>query len=385
MIDAQRFLDQARERGFRLYTGVPCSFLKPLINAAIDSERTRYVGAANEGDAIAIGAGAELGGLRSVVLFQNSGLGNALNPLTSLTHVFRIPLLLIPTLRGDPEGAPDEPQHALMGEITTKLLELLEIPWEFFPTEDDAIGPALARASAHLERERRPFALVLCDGTIAPRELATEPSPRAIRVLRETPAPRPAHTRREMLAAVQQSARASDILVATTGYTGRELYALADRPNQLYMVGSMGCASSLALGLALARPERRVIVLDGDGAALMRLGALATIGYERPANLLHVLLDNRAHESTGGQSTVSHSVSLPAIAAACGYERIGVAATPGELAELLAQPEPGLAFLHVPIRPGVGKHLPRPEQTPEEVAERLRRHLAAPARAPRGF
>ncbi len=381
MIDAQRFLDQAWELGFRLYTGVPCSSLKPLINGAIDAGSTRYVGAANEGDAVAIGAGAELGGTRSIVMFQNSGLGNAVNPLTSLTHVFRIPLLLVPTLRGDPEGAPDEPQHALMGRITTRALELMEIPWEFFPRADDQIGPALERATDHMEREHRPFALVLRDGSVAPRELESAPRVRPLPRSSAPDPPRPAHTRREMLAAVQRSERPGDILVATTGYTGRELYALGDRPNQFYVVGSMGCASSLALGLALARPERRVIVLDGDGAALMRLGAWTTIGYERPANLVHVLLDNRAHESTGGQSTVSHSVSWTAIAAGCGYPRIDAAATPAELAARISSADPGPAFIHAPIVPGVTAPLPRPGTAPHEVAQRLRAHLASTPRS----
>src|SRR5262249_43067797 len=129
-------------------------------------------------------------------------------------------------------------------------------------------------------------------------------------------------TRSEVLRAVQSTARVTDAVIATTGFTGRALYALEDCPNQLYLVGSMGCAGTLGLGLGLAQPRRRVIVLDGDGAALMRLSALATIGYERPANLVHILLDNEIHESTGGQATVSHSVDLAAVARACGYPRV---------------------------------------------------------------
>ena len=125
-----------------------------------------------------------------------------------------------------------------------------------------------------------------------------------------------------MLNAIQSSATDKDVLIATTGYTGRELYGCSDRPNQLYMVGSMGCASSLGMGLALASPRHRVIVIDGDGAALMRLGAMTSIGYERPANLIHILLDNSVHESTGAQPTVSKSVDFCSIASACGYENV---------------------------------------------------------------
>ena len=133
MIEARAFIEAARERGFGLYTGVPCSYLKPFINYVIDSDQLRYVGAANEGDAVAIGAGAQLAGTRSVVMFQNSGLGNAVNPLTSLTYTFRIPVLLIPTLRGEPGGPADEPQHELMGAVTTDMLDLMNIQWEYFP------------------------------------------------------------------------------------------------------------------------------------------------------------------------------------------------------------------------------------------------------------
>jgi phosphonopyruvate decarboxylase len=178
-----------------------------------------------------------------------------------------------------------------------------------------------------------------------------------------------------MLAAVQTAATERDILIATTGYTGRELFALGDRPNQLYMVGSMGCAISLALGLAIARPGHRVIALDGDGAALMRLGAMTTAGFERPPNLLHILIDNGLHESTGGQATVSPGVDFCAIAAASGYPSVAATADPAALGAMIAKRAAGLAFVHAPILPGVPAVLPRPAMTPAEVALRLRTGL----------
>jgi len=375
VIEAARFVDSAREHGFDLYTGVPCSYLKPFINYVIDADDLDYVGAANEGDAVAIAAGAELGGRRGVVMLQNSGLGNTVNPLTSLTHTFRIPLLIIVTLRGEPGGAPDEPQHELMGRITPQLLESMEIPWAWFPAEDDDIEPVLRQADEYMAAEKRPFALIMRKGSVARNALQAE------RVERDIPAgavPRlaPQASRTEMLHAVQVAADADDIVVATTGYTGRELYALDDRPNQFYMVGSMGCASSVGLGLALARPDRRVIVLDGDGAALMRLGAMTTLGYQRPENLVHVLFDNGIHESTGGQSTVSASIDFPGIAAACGYPSVAVTVTPAELDHELHDPQRMLRFIYAPTIAGVPDKLPRPEITPPEVAERLRAKLS---------
>ena len=183
-------------------------------------------------------------------------------------------------------------------------------------------------------------------------------------------------TRREVLLAVQAAAPKDAVIVATTGYTGRELYGCADQANQLYMVGSMGCAVSFGLGLALAQPNRPVIVLDGDGAALMRLGAQSIVGYEAPANLTHVLLDNALHESTGGQATVARSVNFPAIAAASGYASAVSIAEVADISDAISAPAAsGPRFIHVPTVPGIPENLPRPTVTPAEVATRLREFL----------
>jgi phosphonopyruvate decarboxylase len=371
MIEAGSFVTAASERGFSLYSGVPCSYLTPFINHVISDESVRYVSAANEGDAVAIAAGAELGGTHAVAMFQNSGLGNAVSPLTSLTYVFQIPILLIVTLRGEPGGAADEPQHALMGGITTSMLETMQIPWEYFPAEEALIDGALDRALAHMNDARRPYALVMRQGTVKPSPLnaSLEPRPLAQQSFARAQA---AHKRLDFLREIQTQLRPDDRVIATTGYTGRELFACSDSSNQLYMVGSMGCASSLGLGLALARPANRIIVLDGDGAALMRLGAMSSIGYERPPNLVHILLDNNVHESTGSQSTVSQSIDFCALAAACGYRRIARIADPGELADALAEATPELSFYHVPTVPGIPSNLGRPTLKPADVAIRFR-------------
>jgi phosphonopyruvate decarboxylase len=377
MIAAGDFMAAAASRGYTLYTGVPCSYLTPFINAAIDAPGFRYVPAANEGDAVAIAAGAGLGGRRAVAMFQNSGLGNAVNPLTSLTWTFRIPVLLVVTWRAEPGGAPDEPQHELMGPITPRLLELMEIPWQTFPAEPAAIAPALAAADESMLRTGLPYAFVMQKGSVADVPLASHPVERAPDA--RVPAGRPVATatRTVMLAAVQAATSGGDVVIATTGFAGRELAALDDRANQLYMVGSMGCAVSLGLGLAIARPDLRVVVVDGDGAALMRLGALTTVGHERPPNLVHLVLDNGRHESTGGQATVSGCVDFPALAAASGYPEVAATASAEGLQSLLADRRPGLRFIHVPTLPGVPAGLPRPAVRPPAVAARLRAHLAA--------
>jgi phosphonopyruvate decarboxylase len=375
MIEAREFFAAAGARGFGLYAGVPCSYLKPFINYAIDAPDLHYVAAANEGDAVAVAAGAALAGLPAVAMFQNSGLGNAVNPLTSLNHVFRIPVLLVTTLRGEPGGPADEPQHELMGAITTGLLELMQVDWGWFPATSADIAPVLDRAVAHMADTGRPFALVMRKDSVAGRALECTPPDPVLPVVSSQPAAAPLASRAALLRAVQQAAGPGDLLVATTGYTGRELYALDDRDNQLYMVGSMGCASSFGLGLALARPDRRVIVLDGDGAALMRMGALATLGAVRPPNVVHLLLDNGMHESTGGQATVSPQLDFCAIAQACGYPRVRRLAEPEAVAVALGDETGGLSFIHVPILRGIAERLPRPHMPPDQVARRFARAL----------
>lgn len=386
MIDARDFVEAARERGFEWYAGVPCSFLTPFINYVLQDQSLHYVSMANEGDAVALIAGVTLAGKRGVSMMQNSGLGNAVSPLTSLTWTFRLPQLLIVTWRAEP-GVADEPQHALMGPITPKMLETMEIPWELFPSGTEAIGPALDRAAAHMDTTGRPYALVMQKGTVAPYALragaglsglSEEGLGRAAAVLSpQELSPGSRATRQEVLREVIRHTPASSTAVlATTGFCGRELYAVQDRPNQLYMVGSMGCVVPLALGLALARPDLQVVALDGDGAALMRMGAFTTVGAYGPPNLLHLLLDNGVHDSTGGQATVSSRVSLADIAAACGYREAVETDNLASVGPWLRQAAgTGPRFMRLLTRPGSPDGLPRPSVTPVDVKTRLMQHF----------
>lgn len=384
MLQANTFVEQARQRGFAWYAGVPCSFLTPFINFVIGDPRLHYVSAANEGDAVAFAAGVALGGGRAIAMMQNSGLGNAVSPLTSLNHVFRLPVLLICTHRGAP-GVSDEPQHALMGEITQQMFEVLRIPWQIFPSVPEAVPAVLDAADDYLRREGRPFALIMHKGSVAPHALGTHKAPVPRRQQSAEPCPAPfvawRASRDEALRRIQAATPdQSHVVVATTGYTGRELYALADRPNQIYLVGSMGCASSLGLGLALSRRDRHIVVLDGDGAALMRLGNFATLGSYGGDNLTHIVLDNEVHDSTGAQATVSANVDFAAIAAACGYGSVLRGDSLDLIDRVLGDTAlPGPRLLHLKIRPGTLADLPRPKVTPEFVARRLTEHLG-PAR-----
>ncbi|HEU5080261.1 MAG TPA: phosphonopyruvate decarboxylase [Opitutaceae bacterium] len=378
MLPANVFLDLCDARGVRFITGTPCSYLKPLINAAIDDARFVFRDATNEGDAVAMAAGATLAGQSAIVMFQNSGLGNAVNALTSLCYPFRVPMLVVVTHRAEPGGEPDEPQHEQMGRITTALLDTMEIPWEKFPNDAGSAEAVIERALERMKAESRPVALVMSKDAVAPHALKTKPSGAAIGArtisfsenLGRSFAERA--TRTEALKAIKEARRENEVLVATTGYTGRELYALGDDPWNFYMVGSMGSASAFGLGLALFAKRNAVTIIDGDGAALMRLGNLASIGAYGPKSLTHVVLDNEAHDSTGGQSTVSRGVAFAAVAQSCGYAKVVSTDDLGELAAALKnRNEDGPLFVHFRIKTGAPEKLPRPKTKPVEVFRRL--------------
>lgn len=377
MIEAADFITPAKAMGFKTWAGVPCSFLTPFINSVIDDPEMTYISSANEGDAVATASGAALGGEAAVAMMQNSGLGNAISPLSSLNWVFRIPILLIITLRGE-AGLADEPQHELMGQITGDMLDKLQIPWAYFPRHADDIAGMMEAARWQMERTARPYAFIMRKGSVAPGKLQSQWQPKSH--ARPFAGQGDVTTdellsRQQVLQTVIENTPLKDsIVIGTTGYTGRELFALDDRPNQLYMVGSMGCASSFALGLSLAQPAKQVVVVDGDGAALMRMGNMATIGAYGQQNLQHLLLDNGVHDSTGGQATVSRGMSFAAIASACGYLNSAEGHSQ-ELVKRLLASRAGPGFLQLHIRRGAPENLPRPDQKPAEVCRRLMSHL----------
>ena len=380
MIEAKEFIEAARELGFVRYTGVPCSFLTPFINYVINDNALEYIASTNEGDALATTSGSVIGGQRSIVMMQNSGLGNAVSPITSLSYIFRIPFLIIVTHRGEP-GVKDEPQHELMGQITEELFNAMQIPSETFPNETKEIIPALQRAEKFMSKEHRPYAFIMKKGSITPQKLDKKmikdiaKSETEIRSLFDEKLTR--LDRNTVLRHIINHTSVDDsVLIATTGFTGRELFSINDRVNHIYMVGSMGCASSFGLGLALARPDLKIIVIDGDGAGLMRMGNFATIGTYASNNFIHILLDNEVHDSTGGQSTVSKNINFAMIAKACGYSM----ALSGNKTELIDElfslnKNEGPAFGHLKICSGTIENLPRPNVKPNEVLRRMMCHI----------
>ncbi len=373
MISAASFVEHLRGLGYAQYVGVPCSFFTSFLNYVIDDPQLDYLGATSEGEAVGISLGGALAGRKTVTMCQNSGLGNMVNPLTSLNFPFRVPTLLIVTWRGQP-GVKDEPQHEQMGRITHQLLDTLEIPWRPFPREENEIAGVLAQAEESMRTRSRPFALVMEKDSIAPHALSRRTEPMKVQTqLRENFRAEERLTRTEALALLLENLHGDEAIVATTGKTGRELFTISDRPNHLYVVGGMGTASAIGFGVAHALPRQPVVVIDGDGAALMKMGSLATIGFYQPENFLHVILDNEVHDSTGGQQTVSSTVRFAQVAAAANYraafavdrrEEIGAAVR--ELRE-----HAGPSLLHVKIRAGSPAQLGRPTVPPHEVKERF--------------
>ena len=381
-VAAAGFIDACASRGYDFFSGVPCSFVRALINGVILSPRLTYVGAASEGEALGIAAGAWIAGRKTVTMCQNSGFGNMVNPLTSLNRPFAIPTLLITTWRGQP-GISDEPQHEQMGRILQPLIECLELSWYPFPEKEADIGPLLDRVLCESEQARKPVVLVMPKGAVEEGQEIGAPVPRPpdgiVQDDRHGTTPL---SRTDAIRVVREAFPEDAPIIATTGMTGRELFAIGDRPNQLYTVGSMGCASAIALGLSLGRRNPvtapPTLVLDGDGAALMKLGNFATIGHEQPHRFVHVVLNNGTHDSTGGQHTSASNVDFAAVAVACGYRsgtRVDDASALAAAVSRAAE-APGPHLVEVGIRPGTPSGTGRPTLTPRQVIDRFRAAVA---------
>ena len=368
--------------------GVPCSFFTPLVNHMTVDPALDYVSATSEGEAVAIAAGMTAAGSPAFALMQNSGLGNAVNPVTSLLDIYQIPVVLLVSHRGEP-GIPDEPQHEVMGRITEQLAALCEL-------RTHVLDPAtLDLELTSSLRDSAPTAFICRQGTLTGGPLLTPPDVR-LRSATVTPERQgefePRVSREAALHALlpvlnrglDDATATPAAVIATTGKMSRELFELDDqshdRRNRFYMVGSMGCATGFGVGVARAQPDRPVVVLDGDGSLLMKLGSLATAGSLGLENLHHVVLDNGAHDSTGGQPTPSPAVDFASMALACGYRHADTASDPGTFADLLLDHlgRPGPTLLRLAITTGARSSLGRPDLTPRAGYLRFRDFLAEP-------
>jgi phosphonopyruvate decarboxylase len=294
-----------------------------------------------------------------------------------LNYPFRVPTLLIVTWRGQP-GVKDEPQHEQMGRIMHQLLDTLEIPWLPFPQNENEIAGVMRKADASMVERQQPFALVMAKDSIEEQELASAAAPDRLNTdLRQNFSANERLTRTEALEVILEGLSGNEATIATTGKTGRELFTIADRPNHLYVVGGMGTASAIGFGVAHALPRQPVVVIDGDGAALMKMGSLGTIGFYRPGNFLHIILDNEVHDSTGGQQTVSSTVRFAEVAAAANYRNAWAVDRRLDIAEAVKElrQRPGPSLLHIKIKKGSPEKLGRPTVKPHEVRERFSHFL----------
>lgn len=350
------------------YTGVPDSLLKPLCNYLMDVygiDAKHHVIAANEGNCTAMAAGYHLAtGKIPVVYMQNSGQGNAVNPIASLLHdkVYAIPCIFVVGWRGEP-GVHDEPQHCFQGEITLKLLEDMDIAYMVISketTRDELI--VQMNEYQRLLSKGKCVAFVVRKGALS-FDKKMEYS-NSYSLLRE-----------EVMEMIVEEAK-DDPIISTTGKASRELYEIRDRRNQSHQydfltVGSMGHSSSIALEVAVQKPETKVWCVDGDGAALMHMGAMAVIGSEKPSNLIHICINNQAHETVGGLPTVAADIDFSEIAKACGYLKTYSVSDKESLLKALkrAKQEHCLTFIEVRCGIGAREDLGRPKTTARENKE----------------
>ena len=377
MIRPEYFYDLLQKRGSDFFTGVPDSLLKNFCAYVTDTApEDKHIIAANEGCALALAAGWHLAtGKTPVVYMQNSGLGNAVNPLLSLadSDVYSVPLVLLIGWRGMP-AVHDEPQHIKQGKVTLALLDAMRIPYVVTAESEDELNKQIDYCYACTEKASAPFAFVVKKDTFAPYALKNKTSSDA------------EMTREDAIERIVLHSPKDAVFVSTTGMASRELFELRVKhgmsgANDFLTVGSMGHASQIALSIAMQKKDRLVICLDGDGAAIMQMGGLATIGVRKPDNMIHVVLNNGAHDSVGGQPTVGLKIDLPGIAKACGYVHTYSVEDAASLEAALknALSEKKTAFIEVKIRKGARADLGRPTTSPREnkkaFMEVLRRNV----------
>ncbi len=363
MIRCQDFVDWLAVLGVDFYAGVPDSLLKPVCFYLADHAGDKHVVAANEGGAVALACGYHLAtGKVPLVYLQNSGQGNTINPLLSLADrdVYSIPLLLLIGWRGEP-GTKDEPQHLKQGKVTVSLLEAMDIPCRVLAPEPEAARICVEELLALAAAESRPVALLVRKGTFEPYKPTGQPASDF------------QMTREQAIEAVVAALGKTDAIVSTTGRISRELYEYRDRAGQghereFLTVGSMGHASQIAIGIALAKPDRQVFCLDGDGAMLMHMGGAAIVGAAGVANFKHVILNNGVHDSVGGMATAGLRVSFSKIVKACDYTEAWRVERRDDLAEKVVRLRDarGPAMLEIMVQKGARADLGRPKTSPIE-------------------
>lgn len=381
MISPDDFLVFLHQKGIRFYSGVPDSLLKEFCLAIDGSkEDIRHQLACNEGAAAGMAIGYQLAtGLVPVVYLQNSGLGNIVNPICSLatTYVYSIPMLFIIGWRGETKAdgtqLNDEPQHVMQGRVTLPQLEILTIPYHILEGEPDIDFPQIEQLLEQAKRDKRPIALIVRKNTFSPCQQARQPSRTSATLLRE-----------EIVAEVLSVLPADVPIVSTTGMLSRELFELREQRGEEHdrdflTVGGMGLASQIALGISEGRPGKKVVCLDGDGATLMHMGGLTNSALS--PTLIHIVINNGAHDSVGGQRTAASRLPLAPIATACGYRQASTVGSREALQAVLRQAltSQGSQFIEVKCRIGHRDNLGRPTTSPSQNRTCFMHFLSQPA------
>lgn len=361
MIRPEFFIEALREKGIDCFAGVPDSLLKNICAYITDHcDAQHNIITANEGAAVGLAAGHYLAtGKSACVYMQNSGEGNVINPLASLTdpEVYNIPVLLLIGWRGRP-GVHDEPQHVKQGKVTTGLLNVMGVNYEVLSKEEDKAAKQIEKAVKALAN-KEVFALVIEKDTFEDYKLQNVD-------LNDL-----TMSREEAIQTVAAALSEKDVVVSTTGMISRELFEYRavqglGHERDFLTVGSMGHASQIALGIAMAKPDRKVWCFDGDGAAIMHMGSMAIVANKAPRNYVHVVFNNGAHDSVGGQPTVGLKIDLPAVAKAVGYKAAYSVDSMSELERILVKinRSESPAFLEIKVKKGNRKDLGRPTTTP---------------------
>jgi phosphonopyruvate decarboxylase len=364
MIATEDFYNILIQNNISFFSGVPDSLLKSICAYFTDhvSPENNII-SANEGGAVALAAGYHLAtGKIPLVYMQNSGIGNAINPLLSLIDkkVYSIPVLLMIGWRGEP-GIKDEPQHIKQGEVTISLLEAMKIPYEILPDDFGKARVIMEKSIENMKENNTPLAFIIRKGVFEPYQLKNK-----IETGFEM-------SREDAIKTVVDALTNDDIVVSTTGMTSRELFEYREElgqghQNDFLTVGSMGHANQIALGIALNKPEKNIYCFDGDGAILMHTGSLGVIGDLAPKNYKHIIFNNGAHDSVGGQATIAHHIDLPAIALGFNYKAVFVAEDKNSLIASINKLKlaDGPVLLEIKINKGARKDLGRPTSTPIE-------------------
>jgi len=367
------FYNQLVSKGVAFFSGVPDSLLKEFCLCIDDFVLgNNHIIAANEGNAVSLAAGYYLANKSiPVVYMQNSGLGNAINPLLSLCDpdVYSIPMLVMIGWRGEP-NVKDEPQHIKQGKVQIELLNAMDIPFEILSKEDKIFEPKVSKLLKIAKGEKKPVALLIKKGTFENygiKKYSTDIYPMK---------------REEALGIIIDNLEENIIIVSTTGKTSREIFEIREKKGQTHnqdflTVGSMGHCSSIALGIALSKPDRKVVCIDGDGALLMHMGSLTSIATLKPKNFNHILINNEVHESVGGQPTAAKNLDLSAIIKAIGVKNIFKAQTSVDLKNSISKllDCSGPSFLEVKVQPGSRKDLGRPTINPADNKKSFMKYL----------